>query len=104
MRCSPPPLSVTSPPPSRTTRALVFTTLAVARILIVTGLGPHANVMTPPERTAATTAAEVQLAAVPRPTTRVRRDVSNARPAAGTETLRTPAGGRRGSEFAAGTT
>jgi hypothetical protein len=48
---------------------LVFMTLAVALILIVTGLRPHENRMIPPARTAATTAAEVQLAAVPRPTT-----------------------------------
>jgi hypothetical protein len=46
-------------------------TLAVVVILIVTGLGPHENRMIPPARTAATTAAEVQLAAVPRPTTRL---------------------------------
>jgi hypothetical protein len=36
-------------------------------MVIVTGLGPQAKRMTPPARTAATTAAEVQLAAVPRP-------------------------------------
>ena len=61
MRWRPRPLSVTSPPPSRTTRALVFLTLAVAFIRIVTGFGPHAKRMIPPARTAAITAADVQL-------------------------------------------
>jgi hypothetical protein len=45
--------------------------LAVARIRIVTRLGPHENLILPPARTAATTAVEVQLRAVPRPITRV---------------------------------
>jgi hypothetical protein len=45
--------------------------LAVARIRIVTRLGPHENLILPPARTAATTAEEVQLRAVPRPMTRV---------------------------------
>jgi hypothetical protein len=65
MRRRPSPFSVTSPPPSRTTGGLVFITLAVVFILIVTGLRPQENRMIPPARTAATTAAEVQLAAVP---------------------------------------
>ena len=65
MRWAPRPLSVTSPPPSRTTRALVFLTLAVAFIRIVTGFGPHAKRMIPPARTAAITAADVQPAGVP---------------------------------------
>jgi hypothetical protein len=56
----------------------VFLTLAVAVIVIVTGLGPHENRMIPPARVAATTAAEVQLAAVPRPTMCAARDVSTA--------------------------
>jgi hypothetical protein len=38
---------------------------------IVTGLGPHENLIRPPARTAATTAAEVQLRGVPLPITRV---------------------------------
>jgi hypothetical protein len=71
MRWLCPPLSVTSPPPSKTTTGLVFMTLAVALILMVTGLGPHENRMIPPARTAARTAAEVQLAGVPRPMTRL---------------------------------
>src|ERR1700692_4807055 len=95
MRRRPSPLSVTSPPPSRTTCGLVFITFAVVLILIVTGLGPHENRMMPPARTAATTAAEVQLAAVPRPTTRLGWDVSTGRPAAGTGTERTPSADRR---------
>lgn len=71
------------PPPSSTTRAEVLTTFAVADIVITTGAGPHEKVMTPPLATAATTAAEVQLAAVPLPTTVVGCDVSTAWPAAG---------------------
>jgi hypothetical protein len=51
---------------------------------ITTGSGPHANVMTPPLATAATTAAEVQLSAVPLPTTVVGCEVSTACAAAGT--------------------
>ena len=65
----PPPLSVTFPPPSSTTRWLVFATVAVAVMVIVTGSGPQLNVMTPPAATAATTAADVQLAGVPFPIT-----------------------------------
>jgi hypothetical protein len=45
--------------------------LAVAPIRIVTGLGPQENLILPPARTAATTADEVQLRAVPCPITRV---------------------------------
>jgi len=45
--------------------------LAVARIRIVTRFGPHENLILPPARTAATTAEEVQLRAVPCPITRV---------------------------------
>src|SRR3954469_23879840 len=71
MRRRPPPLSVTNPPPSRTTSRRVLRTLAVALIRMVTGLGPHENLILPPARTAATTAEEVQLRAVPWPITRV---------------------------------
>jgi hypothetical protein len=78
----------------------VFLTLAVAFILMTTGLGPQEKRMIPPARTAATTAAEVQLAAVPRPTTWFARDVFTARPAEGTGTERTPAADRRGAELA----
>jgi hypothetical protein len=46
----------------------VLRTFAVAFIGIVTGLGPQANRIMPPERTAAITAADVQLAGVPCPT------------------------------------
>src|ERR1700739_620264 len=60
MRILPPPLSVTLPPPSITVLRCVFTTFAVAVILIVTGFGPQLNVMMPPSATARTTAADVQ--------------------------------------------
>src|SRR5688500_15047574 len=85
MRRLPPPLSVTRPPPSRTIRALAaLRTFAVAAIVITTGSGPQAKVMIPPLPTAATTAAEVQLAGVPLPTVRVGLLVSTARASAGT--------------------
>jgi hypothetical protein len=82
----------------------VFITLAVAPILIVTGLGPHENRMIPPARTAATTAAELQLAAVPCPTTCVGCDVSTGPASTGTGTKRTPGSGVDVAELAAGTT
>ena len=81
--CLPPPLSVTRLPPSRTTRWLVFTTFAVAFIVIVTGFGPQLKVITPPLATALTTAAEVQLAGVPLPMTRFGWLVFTARPRGG---------------------
>ncbi|GAA5184702.1 hypothetical protein GCM10023322_26760 [Rugosimonospora acidiphila] len=59
-------------------------TFAVAFIAIVTGAGPQSKVMMPPAATAATTAAEVQLAAVPVPITRVGWLVSTALAAVGT--------------------
>ncbi len=77
-------------------------TVAVALILMITGFGPHENLMIPPALTAARTAAEVQLAAVPRPTTWRACDVSTERPAGGTGTERTPGAGRRGIERAGG--
>ena len=79
-------------------------TLAVALIRIVTGLRPHEKRMIPPARTAATTASEVQLAAVPRPTTRVGLDVSTGRPPTPTGTERTPGSGVRVTEPGAGST
>jgi len=86
----------------------VFLTLAVALILIVTAAGPHEKRMIPPARTAATTAAEVQLAAAPSPTTRFGCDVSTGRPAAGTGSAGTgsactPGADRRGLDRAVGT-
>src|SRR5215471_7301732 len=84
MRRLPPPLSVTRPPPSSTTRCLVLGTLAVAVITIVTGLLPQSNLMIPPAATALTTAADVQLAGVPWPITWSGRLVFTARPADGT--------------------
>src|SRR5258707_5935359 len=80
----PPPLSVTRPPPSRTTRRLVLGTLAVAVITIVTGLLPQLNLMIPPAATALTTAADLQLAGVPWPVTWFGGLVVTARPAGGT--------------------
>src|SRR3954454_13532585 len=90
IRRLPPPLSVTRPPPSRTTGLVLLRTLAVALIVIVTGTGPQLKAMMPPAATAFTTAEEVQLAAVPFPTVRVGWLVSTARAAAGIEAC--PAG------------
>src|SRR5215212_8090504 len=59
----PPPASVTRPRPSRTTRRLVLTTLAVCLSSIRTGRGPQRNLMIPPWATARTTARDVQLRA-----------------------------------------
>jgi hypothetical protein len=58
--------------------------LAVVFMVIVTGAGPQLKVITPPAATAATTAADVQLAGVPLPTTRSGRLVSTACAAGGT--------------------
>src|SRR5260370_11418495 len=69
IRRLPPPLSVTRPRPSSTTRCLVLGTRAVAVIKIVTGLLPQSNLMIPPAATARTTAADVQLAGPPSPIT-----------------------------------
>src|SRR5712691_2022766 len=69
IRRLPPPLSVTRPPPSKTTRWRTLGTVAVTRIVMVTGLGPQLNLMIPPAATARTTAADVQLAGVPCPIT-----------------------------------
>src|SRR4051794_10658833 len=85
MRRLPPPSRVTRPPPSRTTWLTVLRTFAVAVIVMVTGAGPQLKAMTPPAATALTTAAEVQLAAVPVPTVRVGLLVSTARAADGIE-------------------
>jgi hypothetical protein len=63
---------------------LVFTTLAVPVIVIVTGLGPQLKVMMPPLATALTTAADVQLAGLPVPMTWWGPLVLAARPAGGT--------------------
>src|ERR1700733_10730393 len=79
----PPPLRVTSPPPSSTIWWLVFTTLAVAVMVMVTGFGPQLNVMMP-RATALTTAAEVQPAGVPLPMTWLGWLVFTAAPACAT--------------------
>src|SRR5277367_3735047 len=104
MRIRPPPLSVTLPPPSRTTCWLVFTTFAVAVIVMVTGAGPQENVMMPPFATAATTACDVQPAGVPVPITVVGCAVSAAWAAAGTGASPDgfPAGGPAGTGGAGG--
>lgn len=81
----------------------MFLTLAVVLIVMVTGVGPHENRMIPPVRTAATTAAEVQLAAVPCPMTRLGWDVFTGRPAAGTGAGRAPGSARCGVDRAADT-
>jgi hypothetical protein len=85
MRRLPPPLSVTRPPPSSTTSPWSLRTLAVAFIAMVTGAGPQSKVITRPAATAVTTAADVQLAGVPLPTTRSGLPVSAALASAGTE-------------------
>src|ERR1700722_474420 len=87
MRGRPTPLSVIRPPPSSTTRWLVLVTSAVARITIVSGLGPQSKVISPPALTAATTAADVHRAGVPLPITCVGCELLTARAAAGTGTL-----------------
>src|SRR4051794_15050266 len=69
MRREPPPESVTLPPPSMTSLLVPLRTLAVSVNVIVTGFAPQLKVTTPPAVTAESTAADVQLAAVPLPTT-----------------------------------
>src|SRR6185312_6587059 len=78
-----PPDSVTVPPPSRTVRGCALTIFAVWVIAIVTGARPQSNVITPPAATAATTAAEVQPAGEPDPTTRSGCEVSTPRVSTG---------------------
>src|SRR5450432_204343 len=104
IRRTPPPLSVTFPPPSITTWALVLRTFAVALIMIVTGRGPQEKVITPPAATAATTALDVQLAAVPLPMTRLGCELSTGRAAAGTSAWPSglPAAVSRGTRAGAG--
>src|SRR5215831_3707916 len=94
MRRFPPPDSVTLPPPSMTMSGpVVLRILAVAVSVIVTGAGPQSKAMTPPAATALTTAADVQLAAVPVPTTWSGCELSAARAAAGMPpSLPVPAG------------
>jgi hypothetical protein len=60
-----------------------LTIFAVWVIAIVTGAGPQSNVITPPAATAATTAAEVQPAGEPEPTTRSGCEVSTPRESTG---------------------
>src|SRR5688572_7490417 len=96
MRCSPPPDSVTLPPPSITMSGPVsLNTFAVRSSVMVTGSGPQSNVMVPPPATAATNASDVQLSGVPVPTIVVGTDVSTAPASAGTSHVPSglPAGG-----------
>ena len=58
-------------------------TFAVAPIGMTTGVGPQSKTMMPPWATAATTAAEVQLAGVPVPTTWSGSEVSARRASTG---------------------
>jgi hypothetical protein len=67
--------------------------LAVALITIVTGSGPHENVMIPPWATASITSCDVQLAAVPVPITMSGCDVSTGCASAGNGLAVGPAGG-----------
>src|SRR5580704_10458208 len=79
MRTLLPPLRVTLLPPSMTMLGpLSLKIFAVSSRTMVTGSGPQSKVTTPPAATAATTAAEVQLAGVPSPTTVVGFETSSA--------------------------
>ena len=66
---------------------MLLRTLIVWLSVIVTGFGPQLNVTTPPAAAAASTAAEVQLAAVPVPTTRSGRLTSSRPMPDGTATV-----------------
>jgi hypothetical protein len=69
---------------------LVDGTFIVAVTGIVTGAQPQLNVMTPPFATAASSAANVQLPAVPSPTTVVGFETSAGWPPAGTPAVHAP--------------
>src|SRR5438270_1990239 len=84
MRRWPPPLGVSLPPPSMTTRGLAFRIFAVSCMLLVRGAGPQLNVTIPPTAMAETSSSEVQLAGVPLPMIRLGWLVSTACPSAGT--------------------
>src|SRR5688500_11654839 len=73
MREVPPPLSVTRPPPSSTDSSV--NVIAEVTVMVI-GSGPQSNVMVPPAVAAAWSAAAVQLAGVPSPTTVVGEDTS----------------------------
>src|SRR3982751_4837299 len=87
---APPPSRVILRPPSMTV-FLVDGTFSVAVARIVTGSGPQLKVMTPPAVTAVWSALNVQLAAVPLPTT-VAPAVLTACAFAGTPALQDPFG------------
>src|SRR5947207_9590843 len=88
---APPPSSVIRRPPSITV-FLVDGTLSVAVTRIFTGAAPQLNVMIPPAVTAVCSAANVQLAAVPVPTTAVGLAVLTACALVGTPALHEPFG------------
>ena len=93
---------MTLPPPSITISGpVLLTTLAVWVMGMVIGSGPQLKVMIPPSATAFTTAAEVQLAGVPVPITRVGLDVFTAW--ASTGTVAVPSGLPAGTHAAAST-
>src|SRR5919107_1732337 len=91
MRTAPPPSSVILRPPSMTV-FLVEGTFNVAVTGMVTGFAPQLNVMMPPAVTAACRALNVQLAAVPVPTTVVGFEVLTACAFVGTPAAHEPFG------------
>src|SRR6187455_1175087 len=91
MRTAPPPSRVILRPPSMTV-FLVDGTFSVAVTGIVTGFAPQLNVMVPPAVTAACSALNVQLAAVPVPTTVVGLEVLTACALVGTPAAHDPFG------------
>src|SRR5262245_37326493 len=88
---APPPSSVILRPPSMTV-FLFDGTFSVAVTLIVNGSAPQLNVMMPPAVTAVCSAENVQLAAVPVPTTAVGLAVLTACAFAGTPAPHEPFG------------
>src|SRR6185369_6566174 len=88
---APPPSSVILRPPSMTV-FLFDGTLSVAVTRIVSGFAPQLNVMMPPAVTAACSAANVQLDAVPVPTTVVGFEVPTTCARVGMPALHEPFG------------
>ena len=91
MRVVPPPSSVIRLPPSITV-FLLMGRLSVSVTWMVTLPPPQSKVITPPAAAAVRSAANVQLDAVPVPTTVVGLDVSAGWPLAGTPALHDPLG------------
>lgn len=88
---APPPSSVIIPPPSMTVLVVVGR-FRVEVIGIVTGSSPQSKVTIPPWEIAAESAANVQLADEPLPTTVVGLDVSTSWPREGTPPVHVPPG------------